>query len=114
MPDDSILIFSARAPEPSDVLAVTDTDRYGRILFREDLEVSTIAVSKIRATLTDQLSKMREIIDAATSGLGDLHVQEITLKFGIDKKLGCALIAQVGVQAAIEIKLQLRAEQAKA
>lgn len=109
MPDDTINIIAfPDGAENAEVLSLPDTDRFGRTIFREDAQTTAVPSSLIRDSLAHHLTTMRNIIQSVANDLGDLHVHEITLKFGLDKKLGCALIAQAGVQAAIELKLQVK------
>jgi hypothetical protein len=106
MTTDAIYIITTTAKSaPDDMLALPETDRFGRVIFRDEATAAPVPVSLIRETLQHHINAMREIIGDAAAQVAHLRIKEVTLKFAIDQKIGCALIAQAGLQAAIEIKL---------
>jgi hypothetical protein len=80
-----------------------DADEQGRVLFRESVQPE-----KIQSSIPRYIELAKDALMSVQGKVADFEVSEITIKLGVDAEVGCVLIADASIEAAIEVKLQRR------
>lgn len=76
------------------------SDEQGRVLFRDPIEPQ-----KVKNSLGRYVEMAKNAIADIAAKAGEFSISEITLKLGVDAEVGCVLIGDASVEAAIEVKL---------
>ena len=88
---------------PGDAIRV-DADSKGRVLFRDQTE--TVSADLFDSSFRDCVAMAKKMIERASEIAKDFRVDSITLKLGLDGKLGCVFIGDASLEASIEVEIK--------
>jgi hypothetical protein len=95
---------SGKLPEAARVETLgPDSDRFGRVLFRESAKLSPVPVDPeiVKTSLTRVVESVKSGISAA-----GITSASITIKLAFNSKVGFAFIGDAGVEASVEVKME--------
>lgn len=84
----------------NDQLMGPETDAQGRILFRTPVKQNTLTESFVQ-----HMGLIKDLFNLVPSIGAGFEVEGITVKLGIDAKVGCVFIADASVESSIEIRI---------
>jgi len=92
---------AVRLADDDELLSVPDTDKQGRVLFRQE-----VPPDKVQRGVFACVQAARGAL-AQIAALDDkYYIDTVKLKLGIDAEVGCVFVADASVQASIEICLK--------
>lgn len=80
-----------------------ETDRYGRVIFRETAKASPVPVDL--EVVKSSLIRVVESVKGGVSAAG-ITSASVTIKLGFNSKVGFAFIGDAGVEASVEVKME--------
>lgn len=101
-----IKVITLRAADgQAETLVRPDADRYGNVLFKKEVvEIPEDLLLKSFGRCVKMGERLSEVAEKSSGR--DFTIDTIKIKIAIDAKFGCSLVADIGLEAAVEVEFR--------